>query len=72
MNRDTFKKEISEALRRTQPSVPEGMTERFMERLSHEKAIKPHPASSREHSRWKLWLSLPLAAAAAVALFFLL
>lgn len=68
-----FNADIRSALSRMQPDLPEGMTERFMARLSQEKPAAGNAVitSARRTVRLSLWSSAAVAAAA-VALFYLL
>lgn len=63
MEREKFDKMLSEALSRTQPAMPEHMTERFMERMRKEK-VTVQPV----RHRFSLWHTSAIVAAAAAVL----
>ena len=63
MEREKFDKMLSEALSRTQPAMPEHMTERFMERMRKEK-VTVQPV----RRRFSLWHTSAIVAAAAAVL----
>lgn len=63
MEREKFDKMLSEALSRTQPAMPEHMTERFMERMCKEK-VTVQPV----RRRFSLWHTSAIVAAAAAVL----
>ena len=67
MERDKFNNDITEALRRTLAAPPEGMTERFMERLRKEKYITK---TFQKKRNVMLWIALPSLVAAAAAICF--
>ena len=67
MEREKFNNDITEALRRTLAAPPEGMTERFMERLRKEKYIMK---TFQKKRNVMLWIALPSLVAAAATICF--